>query len=201
MKVTRENIKYNMYYEKTEERFIIFENSYELQKYYVLEYDESRARTGVECNLMVTAYTICGINLLTAEVGRGQRGIEVDAKEMIALRNIVHFNCINPFKCECQGGQAKGGDFQMGQEVRGKSFNKLDRSQFSKMPYGDASLIIDKDVSIIGKYQRQQKDMFVMIQDKIGADMSDLESNDDVILDRKSLKKKKKMYQELGVPS
>jgi hypothetical protein len=59
---------------------------------------------GVGNHLMVTMYTIVGTNLLTAEIGRGQRGIKVDTKEIMAMRNIVHFNCINPFGCvRCDG--------------------------------------------------------------------------------------------------
>jgi hypothetical protein len=93
-----------MFYDKSEERFYICENSYELQKYFVLEYDDQRARTGLGQHLMVTVYTVIGPNLLTAEIGRGQRGIEVDTREMMAMRNIIHFNCINPFGCgRCDG--------------------------------------------------------------------------------------------------
>jgi len=99
MKVTADQIKFTMFYDKALERFFICENSYELQKYFVLEYDEQRAKSGVGNHLMVTMYTVVGTNLLTAEIGRGQRGIEIDTKEIMALRNIVHFNCINPFPC------------------------------------------------------------------------------------------------------
>ena len=64
-----------MFYEKDEERFFICENSYELQKYFVLEFDEQRRASGMGNHLMVTMYTVVGTNLLTAEIGRGQRGI------------------------------------------------------------------------------------------------------------------------------
>lgn len=47
---------------------------------------------------MVTVYTVVGTNLLTADIGRGHRGIEIDTKETMAMRNIVHFNCVNPFR-------------------------------------------------------------------------------------------------------
>lgn len=40
MKVSRDKIKFTMFYEKEEERFYICENAYELQKYFVLEYDD-----------------------------------------------------------------------------------------------------------------------------------------------------------------
>jgi len=46
---------------------------------------------------MVTQYTVISINLGTATIGRGQRGIEIDTKEFMAMRNIIHFNCYNPF--------------------------------------------------------------------------------------------------------
>jgi hypothetical protein len=60
-----------MFYDKSEERFYICENSYELQKYFVLEYDDQRGNTGYGQHLMVTVYTIVGTNILTAEIGRG----------------------------------------------------------------------------------------------------------------------------------
>jgi len=88
-----------MFYDKNEERFYICENSYEIQKYFVLEYDNTRAITGIGYHLTVTMYTVVSINLGTASIGRGQRGLDVDTKELMALRNIVHFNCVNPFGC------------------------------------------------------------------------------------------------------
>jgi len=73
--------------------------TYELHKYFILEYDESKANNGIGNHLTVTQYTEVSVNLGTAASGRGQRGIEIDAKEFMALRNIIHFNCLNPFGC------------------------------------------------------------------------------------------------------
>jgi hypothetical protein len=100
-KVSRDKIKFTMFYDKEQERFFICENAYELQKYFVLEYDEQKAMSGTGNHLMVTVYTVVSTNLLTAEIGRGKRGIEIDTKEVMAMRNIVHFNCQNPFVCKC----------------------------------------------------------------------------------------------------
>lgn len=41
--INKENVKYTMIYERQNDRFIICEQTYEYQKYYILEYDESRA--------------------------------------------------------------------------------------------------------------------------------------------------------------
>lgn len=98
-----------MFYDQEDERFFICENTYQYQKFYVLEYDERRARNGVGNHLTVTIYTVVGTNIVTAEQGRGHRGIHVDAMEANALRNVIHFNCANPFSCNCanQGGSAQ----------------------------------------------------------------------------------------------
>jgi hypothetical protein len=44
LKVTRQNIKFTMFYDKGEERFYVSETAYELQKLYVVEYDENRMK-------------------------------------------------------------------------------------------------------------------------------------------------------------
>ena len=99
VKVNKGNIKFTMFFDRDEERFVIHESSYELQKYFILEYDQDRAKTGIGNHLTVTMYTLVNVTVGTAGIGRGQRGIEVDTKELMALRNIVHFNCVNPFGC------------------------------------------------------------------------------------------------------
>ena len=38
------------------------------------------------------------MNLGTKQFGRGKRGIDVDTKEFMALRNLVHFYSPNPFQ-------------------------------------------------------------------------------------------------------
>ena len=38
------------------------------------------------------------VNRGTRDVGRGKRGIEIDLKEFMALRNLVHYYCPNPFR-------------------------------------------------------------------------------------------------------
>lgn len=48
--------------------------------------------------LQVTQYVIVNLNIGTKQFGRGKRGIETDTKEFMALRNLVHFYCANPFK-------------------------------------------------------------------------------------------------------
>lgn len=81
-----------MFYDKSEERFYVSETAYELQKYYVIEVAENKTV------VHITQFTTIALNVGTASTGRGQRSIEIDAKEFIALRNIVHFNSHNPFK-------------------------------------------------------------------------------------------------------
>lgn len=91
--LTFDNIKYSMFYEHSEERFYICENTTEYQKFYVLEHDEKRASNGIGNQLTVTVYTVVATNLMTADFGRGDRGLDVDIQETMALRNVVHFNC------------------------------------------------------------------------------------------------------------
>lgn len=97
--VTKDNIRFVMIYDRENNRFLVEEASYEVKKYFVLEYDEDRAENGIGNHLQVTQYTTITPNLGTSSMGRGQRGIEIDTKELMALRNVVHFNCINPFQC------------------------------------------------------------------------------------------------------
>lgn len=97
MNINKTKVKFTMFYDKNEDRYYVVENSYEIQKYFVLEFDEARANNGFGNNLSVIQYTIMNVNVGTSLSGRGQRGIEIDAKEFIAMRNIVHFNCANPF--------------------------------------------------------------------------------------------------------
>jgi len=48
------------------------------------------------------------VNVNIQVTGRGERGIDIDTKEFIALKNIIHFNCFNPFGCGCDGSPRKG---------------------------------------------------------------------------------------------
>ena len=87
--------------DKENERFIICEETYELIRFFILEYDESRAANGIGNHLLVTQYTTVATNWTTSVIGRGQRGLDIDLKEFQAMRNIIHFCCINPFLCSC----------------------------------------------------------------------------------------------------
>ena len=101
MKINKENMKFVFICDKDNERFIICEETYELIRYFVLEYDESRVGNGIGPHLLVTLYTTVSTNWTTSVIGRGQRGLDIDTKEFQALRNIIHFNCYNPFGCSC----------------------------------------------------------------------------------------------------
>lgn len=43
-------------------------------------------------------FTRANVNIGTVMTGRGQRGINIDAKEFMALRNVVHFKSKNFFE-------------------------------------------------------------------------------------------------------
>lgn len=79
-------------YDNSEERFVVYETTQEYDKYYCLKYDEERPG-----GLHVTCYTSISQELDLKEYGRGHRGIDVDSKEFIALRNVVTFNCRDVF--------------------------------------------------------------------------------------------------------
>lgn len=69
--VNRDNIKFTVLYDRFEERYLVSESTYELQKYWVLEYDDSRANHGVGNHLQVTQFTEVMVNVGTASIGRG----------------------------------------------------------------------------------------------------------------------------------
>jgi hypothetical protein len=52
--VNKDNIKIVSMYDRANSRFIICEKTYEVQKYYVLSYDEKRQEQGLEDMLQVT---------------------------------------------------------------------------------------------------------------------------------------------------
>tara|TARA_B110000285_G_scaffold230294_1_gene296634 strand:- start:1063 stop:1311 length:249 start_codon:yes stop_codon:yes gene_type:complete len=52
---------------------------------------------GLEQVIQVIQYVVVQVNVGTKHIGRGKRGIEIDVKEFMALRNLVHFYCPNPF--------------------------------------------------------------------------------------------------------
>ena len=95
--VQKDNIKFTMLNDAANDRYIIVENTYEYQKYFILEYDETRSQIGIGNHLQVTQYVKVNVNIQTGITGRGERGIDIDTKEFIALKNIIHFNCQNPF--------------------------------------------------------------------------------------------------------
>jgi len=79
-------------YDDHQERFLIYETTSEHDKYYCLKYDEERPN-----HVYITCYTSVGKELDLREYGRGHRGIDVDSKEFMALRNVVTFNCRDVF--------------------------------------------------------------------------------------------------------
>lgn len=79
-------------YDVHEERFLIYETTAEYDKYYSLKYDEERPN-----HVYITCYTSICKELDLIEYGRGHRGIDVDSKEFIALRNVIIFNCRDVF--------------------------------------------------------------------------------------------------------
>lgn len=133
-----------------------------------MEYDERRASNGVGNSLMVTVYTTVATNVYTADQGRGKRGLEVDVLETNALRNIVHFNCYNPFPCSCGDIQEEDCDERNSKRkasyVSRSAQHQQEKSVMSKNPYGD--LMQPEEVSIIGSRQRKAKDIMVMVQPK-----------------------------------
>ena len=44
--VNKNKVKYTVFYDKPEDRYLVVENSYEMQKYFVLEFDESKVTHG-----------------------------------------------------------------------------------------------------------------------------------------------------------
>jgi hypothetical protein len=96
--INKDNIKLTSIYDRENERFVICEKTYEVQKYYVLSYDPKRVEQGLDEATKVVQYVEVQTNLGTKQVGRGKRGIEVDTKELMALRNLVHIYCPNPYK-------------------------------------------------------------------------------------------------------
>jgi len=53
MNINKSKVKFTMFYDKNEDRYYVVENSYEIQKYFVLEFDEARANNGFGNNLSV----------------------------------------------------------------------------------------------------------------------------------------------------
>ena len=52
--VTKDNIRFSMLFDRDNNRFLVEEASYEVKKYFVLEYDEDRAENGIGNHLQVT---------------------------------------------------------------------------------------------------------------------------------------------------
>lgn len=82
------------------------------------------------------------VNIYTGITGRGERGIDIDTKEFIALKNIIHFNCFNPFGCaNCEGGGLaikNRGASSPGPITSGKrrASKLMSTSFYAKNPYG-----------------------------------------------------------------
>jgi hypothetical protein len=97
MHLNKDNIQVFGILDRKNNRYIICEKTYEVQKYYVLQHDEQRYERGLEDVLQVIQYVCVQVNIGTKQYGRGKRGIEVDTREFMALRNLVHFYSPNPF--------------------------------------------------------------------------------------------------------
>jgi len=44
--VNKNKIKYTVFYDKVDDRYFLIENSYEMQKFFVLEFDEAKITHG-----------------------------------------------------------------------------------------------------------------------------------------------------------
>jgi hypothetical protein len=112
-------------------------------------------------------FTTIALNVGTAQTGRGQRGIEIDAKEFIALRNIVHFNSANPFKKIPQTlsvQQHEAGNVADPTSLgRKTSDSRLEKSFYSKNPYGDHSTPGGGVDTSRMKVVKVDQDMFMMV--------------------------------------
>jgi hypothetical protein len=95
--LNKDNIKVFGIFDRSNNRYIIAEKTYEIQKYYVLQHDPQRSEQGLDDVLQVIQYVCVQVNVGTKQFGRGKRGIEVDTAEFMALRNLVHFYSPNPF--------------------------------------------------------------------------------------------------------
>ena len=93
----QDNIKIISIYDRTNKRFILCEKTYEIQKYYVLHIDEKRPQNCLQNLVQITQYVTFQVNIGTKQYGRGKRGIEVDLREFMALRNLVHLYSPDPF--------------------------------------------------------------------------------------------------------
>lgn len=47
LKVKKDTIKFTMLHDAANDRYIIVENTYEYQKYFILEYDDTRSTNGI----------------------------------------------------------------------------------------------------------------------------------------------------------
>lgn len=71
----------------------------------------------------------------TKEYGRAKRGIDVDTKEFMALRNLVHYYSNNPFKTKITGEESEFIDkeFESSNQQFSSYLSSLDKS--SRGPY------------------------------------------------------------------
>lgn len=138
LKVKKDTIKFTMLHDNANDRYIIVENTYEYQKYFILEYDDTRCNSGMGSTIQVTQYVKVNVNIQTGITGRGERGIDIDTKEFIALKNIIHFNCDNPFGCSnCEAGANRNGTRTSPHKPITRRGSKLMSTSFyAKNPYG-----------------------------------------------------------------
>ena len=116
-------------YDRVTDRYIICEKTYELQKYYVIQFDEERLDRQLENLVEITNYVVAQVNMGTKQFGRANRGIDVDTKEFMALRNLVHFYCNNPFKNKIVGQESQFIDRAFESSMQPSSYlSSLDKS-------------------------------------------------------------------------
>ena len=63
--VNKDNIKIVTLYDKENNRFIICEKTYELQKYYIISIDEERIAKGLTDLVEITSYVVVQVNMGT----------------------------------------------------------------------------------------------------------------------------------------
>ena len=102
-RIMRDGIEFVMINDHERQRFLVQEQSEEVSKVFVLRFDEQRAKSGSANHLQVTQYTSIPLDE-EHSASRGRRGLRADINEFMALRNVISFNCADPFGCSRCGG-------------------------------------------------------------------------------------------------
>jgi len=95
------------------------------------------------------------VNVGTKQFGRGKRGIDIDTKEFMALRNLVHFYSPNPFQ--------KANTPRIYGESGGLQENSLEKIREKPIPK-----IFTEDLSVVSNNGPMiyQKDLFMQVKQK-----------------------------------